>query len=109
MASANVLTLTDENFQSTVLEADKTVLVDFWADWCGPCKMMTPIIDKLADQLDGKALIGKLNIDENRHTPAKYGIRSIPTLLIFKNGQVVDQSVGAKTNAQVRSLLEKNL
>jgi thioredoxin 1 len=86
--------LTDANFDETV-NSDKPVLVDFWAEWCGPCKMIGPLVEELANDYDGKAVIAKLNVDENPATTAKFGVRSIPTLLVFKKGQIVDKQVGA--------------
>jgi thioredoxin 1 len=86
--------LTDATFDQ-VVKTDKAVLVDFWAEWCGPCKMIGPIVEELAGDYDGKAVVAKLNVDENPQTAAKFGIRSIPTLLVFKNGQIVDKQVGA--------------
>lgn len=86
--------LTDANFDQ-VINSDKPVLVDFWAEWCGPCKMIGPVVEELAGDYDGKAVIAKLNVDENPQTTAKFGVRSIPTLLVFKGGQVVDKQVGA--------------
>ena len=85
---------TDSNFEADVLNSDKPVLVDLWAEWCGPCRMLTPIIEELHTEYEGKAVIGKMNVDENPEISAKYGIRSIPTLLIFKNGELVDKQVG---------------
>lgn len=86
--------LNDSNFDQ-IVKTDKPVLVDFWAEWCGPCKMIGPIVEELAGDYDGKAVVAKLNVDENPQTAAKFGIRSIPTLLVFKNGQIVDKQIGA--------------
>ena len=86
--------LTDANFDQ-IVNSDKPVLVDFWAEWCGPCKMIGPVVEELAGDYEGKAVIGKLNVDENPNVSMKYGIRSIPTLLVFKNGEIVDKQVGA--------------
>ncbi|KAB2951269.1 thioredoxin [Heliorestis acidaminivorans] len=109
MASEKVVTLTDANFKSAVLEADKPVLVDFWAAWCGPCKMIAPVIDELANEYDGQAIIGKLNVDENRQIASEYGIMSIPTLLVIKNGQVVDKAVGFKSKADLAKLMDSHI
>ncbi len=91
---AKTVELTDTNFDE-VVNTEKPVLVDFWAEWCGPCKMIAPIVEELADEYDGKAIVGKLDVDTNPEVSAKYGIRSIPTLLVFKNGEIVDKQVGA--------------
>ncbi len=98
---------TDQNFEGEVLKSDKPVLVDFWAAWCGPCQMMGPIIEELAKELEGKYKIGKMNVDENRETAAKYGIMSIPTLIIFKGGKEVKQLVGLQNKESLRGELEK--
>jgi thioredoxin 1 len=88
------LVLTDATFNDAI-NGDKPVLVDFWAEWCGPCKMIGPAVEELANDYDGKAVVAKLNVDENPETTAKFGVRSIPTLLVFKNGQIVDKQIGA--------------
>lgn len=97
------------NFQEVVLNADKPVLVDFWAEWCGPCKMIGPLIEELATEYDGKAVIGKLNVDENPDIAATYGIRSIPTLLVFKGGEIVDRIVGAVPKANIAQKIDNQL
>jgi thioredoxin 1 len=97
------------NFQEVVLNSDKPVLVDFWAEWCGPCKMIGPLIEELATEYDGKAVIGKLNVDENPDIAATYGIRSIPTLLVFKGGEIVDRIVGAVPKANIAQKIDNQL
>ncbi len=90
---------TDDNFQAEALDTDKLVVVDFWAEWCGPCRMISPIIEDLSKEYDGKAVIGKVNVDHHSQVSMKYGVRSIPTILLIKNGEVVDKHVGATTKA----------
>jgi thioredoxin 1 len=110
MASDKVQVITDGNFDETVLRANRPVLVDFWAEWCMPCRRIAPTVDALASDFDGRVTIGKMNVDENPRTPMQYSIRGIPTLLIFKAGQVVDTVVGAQVSKdQLSSLLEKHL
>jgi len=100
--------ITDSNFEE-VISTDKPVLVDFWAEWCGPCKMIGPIVEELAGDMEGQAVIGKLDVDSNPATSAKFGIRSIPTLLVFKGGQVVDKQVGVTTKSVLAQKLEGQL
>ncbi len=103
------LTVSDATFESEVLKSDKPVLVDFWAPWCGPCRMIAPIVEELANDYDGKAVIAKVNVDDNPKISMQFGIRSIPTLLIFKNGQVVDQIVGAVPRGVIENKLKSQL
>ena len=103
-------TFTDENFDEEVLKSDTPVLVDFWAPWCGPCKMMGPIVEELATENANKSIkIGKLNVDENSAMAGKFGVMSIPTFLVFKNGEVVDQAVGGVGKEKLQELIDKNL
>ena len=101
--------LTDETFEEEVLQSNLPVLVDYWAEWCGPCKMIAPILDSLTDEYAGKLKISKLNIDENQKTPQKYGVRGIPTLMIFKNGNVEATKVGALSKSQLTAFIDSNL
>ena len=103
------LEITYANFQEVVLNSDKPVLVDFWATWCGPCRTVGPIVDELATELEGRAVVGKVNVDSNSDTPLTYEIRSIPTLLIFKNGEIVDKLVGAVPKSQLLEKLEAQM
>ena len=102
-------TFTDENFATEVLQSDKPVLVDFWAVWCGPCKMIAPSVEELADEFEGKAKVGKLDVDNNQESAIKYGVRSIPTVLIFKDGKVHDTIIGAVPKVQLKKKLEAAL
>jgi thioredoxin 1 len=101
--------ITDSNFQNEVLQSDMPVLLDFWAEWCGPCKMVSPVVEELAKEYDGKLKVGKVDVDSNQQTSMQYGIRSIPTLLIFKGGKVVDQLIGAVPKKMLAEKVAKHL
>ncbi len=103
------LELTDANFEEVVLKSDKPVLVDFWAVWCGPCRMVAPIVEELAKDYEGKAVIGKLDVDNNPNVSAQFGIRNIPTLLVFKNGEIVDKQVGAVPKSVLAAKIDAQL
>ena len=107
--SENIIHVSDESFEQEVLQSDKPVLIDYWAEWCGPCKMIAPVLDEVASEYSDKIRVAKLNIDDNPATPPKYGIRGIPTLMLFKNGQVEATKVGAVSKAQLTAFLDENI
>jgi thioredoxin 1 len=107
MASPLIVTLTQENFAQQVLQSPVPVLVDFWAEWCNPCKMIMPLLDELADEYDGKVKIGKVNVEEQQSLAAEYGIRAIPTLLLFNKGEIAEQMVGAKSRRDFKTSLDR--
>ncbi len=107
--SKNIVHVSDESFEQEVLNATEPVLIDYWAEWCGPCKMIAPILDELAQEYGEKIKIAKLNIDENPQTPPRYGIRGIPTLMLFKNGNVEATKVGAVSKSQLAAFIDSNL
>ena len=107
--SKNIIHLSDATFETEVLQSTIPVLVDYWAEWCGPCKMIAPILDEISKDYDGKLKIAKLNIDENAQTPAKFAIRGIPTLMIFKNGNVEATKVGALSKSQLTTFIDSNI
>jgi len=107
--SDSIVFLTDESFQNEVIESAEPVLVDYWAEWCGPCKMIAPILTEIASEYQGKIKVAKLNIDENPQTPPKYGIRGIPTLMLFKDGNVEATKVGALSKSQLTAFIDTNL
>ena len=107
--SDKIVHVTDESFEEEVLQSGEPVLVDYWAEWCGPCKMVAPLLDEIAEEYAGRVRIAKLNIDENPHTPPKYGIRGIPTLMLFKGGAVEATKVGALSKSQLAAFIDQNI
>jgi thioredoxin 1 len=107
MSSPKIVNLTQENFAAEVLQSSSPVLVDFWAEWCGPCKMIAPVLDELADEYDGKVRIGKVNIDQHQGIAAEYGVRAIPTLLLFSKGQVTEQMVGLRSKRDLKASFDR--
>ncbi len=107
MAAPNIITLTKDNFEKSVLKSLTPVLVDFWAEWCGPCKMIAPILDEIAEEYSGRVNIGKVNVDEHQTLAAEYGVRAIPTLLLFQNGQVAEQMLGLRSKRDLKASLDK--
>jgi len=109
MASTAILQVTDANFDQEVLKSDQPVLIDFWAVWCGPCRALAPVVDEVAESYSGKVKVAKMNVDENPGTPGRYGIRGIPTLLIFKGGQVKEQIVGYVPKETIQKAIDKHM
>ena len=109
MANENVMVISKDNFEEEVLKSDKAVLVDFWAPWCGPCRAVGPIVDELAGEYAGKAKISKLNVDDEGEIAAKFRVMSIPTIMIFKDGEVVEKVIGAKSKSELTSLIDKHI
>ncbi len=107
--SENIVNVTDSTFETLILKSDTPALVDFWASWCAPCKAIAPLVEEIAGQYLGKVKVAKMNVDENPATPGKYGVRGIPTLILFKGGKVIDQVVGAVPKNQIKDLVEKGL
>ncbi len=105
----NLVAITDDNFQKEILESEQPAFVDFWATWCGPCRMIGPVFEELSEAYSGKVKFGKVNVDENPKTPANYGVRGIPTLIMFKEGKIVDQVVGAVPKSQLENMVKKVL
>jgi len=108
-ASERVANVSDQSFEEDVLKSEQPTLVDFWAVWCGPCKMVAPVVEELANDYSGRVKFAKMNVDENMGTPGRYGIRGIPTLLLFKNGEVVDQIVGAVPKAKLKEMIDRHV
>lgn len=109
MASAGILDLNDSTFESEVLKSESPVLVDFWAPWCGPCRILAPVVEEIANSYTGRIKVGKINVDDNQETTMQYGIRSIPTLILFKNGKALDQIIGAVPKSEIEKMVKKAL
>lgn len=109
MATGNVVSVTDAEFETSVLQNNKPAMIDFWAEWCQPCKMLAPTVEELADEYEDKLMVAKLNVDDNPQTATKYNIRGIPTLLFFKDGQIVQQLVGVKSKAEIKKVIDETL
>jgi thioredoxin 1 len=109
MSSSSIEHITDDSFEPEVLQSDVPVLVDYWAEWCGPCKQIAPILDEVAKEYQGRLKVAKINVDENRQVPARFGIRGIPTLMLFRNGNVEDTRVGALSKSQLTAFLDSNI
>jgi thioredoxin 1 len=107
--SGNIVNISDDSFENDVLQAEGPVLVDFWAEWCGPCKMIAPVLEQVADEYDSKLRVAKLNIDDNPESAPRYGVRGIPTLILFRNGEVVGTKVGALSKAQLTQFIDNSL
>ncbi len=107
--SDKIVHVTDDSFENEVLQSSEPVLVDYWAEWCGPCKMIAPVLDEIAGEYEGRVKIAKLNIDDNPNTPPRYGIRGIPTLMLFKDGEVEATKVGAVSKSQLTAFIDSNL
>ena len=109
MSSTSIEHVTDDSFEPQVLQSEVPVLVDYWAEWCGPCKQIAPILDEVAKEYQGRLKVAKINVDENRQVPARFGIRGIPTLMLFRNGNVEDTRVGALSKSQLTAFLDSNI
>jgi len=109
MASEAIIEVSDSNFESEVVNSDVPVLIDFWAPWCGPCRAIAPIVEEISSSYEGKIKVGKMNVDENQATTMKFGIRSIPTLIMFKGGEAIDQIIGAVPKGEIEKVVERSL